>query len=134
MRRALAVLDLGSTGRLVVGSMHLSLNPEARIGQIQSVDALFDRFRHTPIIIGGDLNESPDGLTVAQLSSRWRLADPANNVATYPAWSPNRKLDYLLYRPAESMRIISVAAGSYSGVSDHLPLRAEMEIGAESSS
>jgi endonuclease/exonuclease/phosphatase family metal-dependent hydrolase len=44
---------------------------------------------------------------------------------TYPAWKPDRRLDYIYYDPALKMMTAEVLP---SAVSDHLPLRASFQI------
>lgn len=46
---------------------------------------------------------------------------------TFPAWKPDRRLDYIFYRPELKMMKAEVLP---SALSDHLPLRATFQIGS----
>lgn len=50
-----------------------------------------------------------------------------NKYFTYPSWQPNRRLDYIFYRPEHKMMRADILN---SDLSDHLPLRASFQIGA----
>lgn len=48
---------------------------------------------------------------------------------TFPAWAPDRRLDYIFYKPGLKMMRAEVLP---SALSDHLPLRASFQIGSPS--
>jgi endonuclease/exonuclease/phosphatase family metal-dependent hydrolase len=82
---------------------------------------------HTPIIVGGDLNDVYGGL--------WRLLAPAGfrgperSPRTFPAWAPLRALDGLYVRgDVEVKELARAEAAVARRASDHRPLWAELQL------
>jgi endonuclease/exonuclease/phosphatase family metal-dependent hydrolase len=117
--------------RLAAVSAHLGLAPRERERHAREVT---DWLRSSPghLVVGGDLNEGPDGA-----ASRWiagRLFDAfasagAGPAATFPAVSPTARIDYLFV--SEGVHVIRawVADPPAGGpASDHRPIMADLEV------
>ena len=112
-------------------SIHIGLRPAERRRHAAELTALCDRLSG-PFVIGGDLNERPDGRAVAHLSVRfhdaWLLAgDVAGE--TYPAREPRARIDYLFVSDDVAVLKVIVPPGPDArDASDHLPVIAELTL------
>ncbi len=112
-------------------SIHLGLHPLERrrhAEELRTLTAGLD----APVLVGGDLNERPDGRAVGALSRRlrdaWLLAGDVDG-ETYPAPQPEARIDYLFVSPEVSaLKVIVPPGPDARRASDHLPLVAELEI------
>ncbi len=102
---------------------HLTLDLGQRAGQIHRIATLLGRADVRPTILAGDFNVSREEEMELLLETKLQMATSA---ATFPAWRPRRRLDYLFF--SSEFRI--VASHAYAGrlFSDHLPLVAEVEL------
>jgi endonuclease/exonuclease/phosphatase family metal-dependent hydrolase len=85
----------------------------------------------TPVIIAGDFNDEPKGLTyrlmLKDFVDAWASSGAAGDGLTYPADKPSKRIDFIFHGAGggvsvKSARVIRTLA------SDHLPLVAELEI------
>ncbi|HLV72602.1 endonuclease/exonuclease/phosphatase family metal-dependent hydrolase [Actinomadura hallensis] len=145
-RRALAIAVLESGGaRFVAASTHLDLAGGPRLRHVREVIGHLDRAsaRHgAPVVLAGDINEEPGGPAWTLLAGRFRdafAAAPAGGAATFPARAPRRRIDAVFADPSIAVAGCGVPAGGaapaadYARATDHLPLAAELRIGAEAS-
>lgn len=131
---ALAVLEFGGV-RLAVASTHLSLDPEERAAQAPQVLALLDNVGPDLRVLGGDVNEGPEGpawtawagaMCDAQAMAPWGTAP------TFPARAPDRRIDGIFVSKGVHVVRCGVptdlpfpAAGP-AAASDHLPVVADL--------
>jgi endonuclease/exonuclease/phosphatase family metal-dependent hydrolase len=117
--------------RLMAISMHLGLLPRERLAQVRAFTELVAGVEG-PLVVGGDLNERPDGRSVAHLSGRFRDAWLlAGDVAgeTYPAREPSARIDYLFVSDDVAVLKVIVPPGPDAReASDHLPVIAELTL------
>lgn len=131
-RRGIASAQLRVGGRLVgVVSCHLSLDRERRTQEVRRVIEAADRLRG-PVVVAGDLNETPDG-PCWELLSRAGFVDHGSDAwPTFPAEHPERRIDALLVRGAD-VRVLrhgdpGIDLRRLAEASDHLPVLAELEV------
>lgn len=130
--RGALIASVGRSGyRLWAVSVHLGLRPEERRRHAEQLsDAL--RGLAGPIVVGGDLNETPDRPAAAFLSERfwdaWLLGGDAAG-ETYPAEDPTARIDYLFVSEGVRVERVLVPADEEARrASDHLPVVAELEL------
>ncbi|MBM6404038.1 endonuclease/exonuclease/phosphatase family protein [Phycicoccus sp. CSK15P-2] len=105
---------------LTVASVHLSLRPAERVRHVRAVlDALAGV---APLVVGGDLNEGPDGDAYRLVDTPGGLAAAGPEHPTYPARRPHRRLDVLFASP--EVRVlppgpVAVPEGAWYRASDH---------------
>ncbi|MCI0633795.1 MAG: endonuclease/exonuclease/phosphatase family protein [Actinobacteria bacterium] len=112
-------------------AIHLGLHPLERrrhAEELRSLTAGLD----APAVIGGDLNERPDGRAVGVLvqgfRDAWLLAGDVDG-ETYPASEPEARIDYLFVSPQVSaLKVIVPPGPDARQASDHLPVVAELTI------
>ena len=118
---------VGPVSFVVVGS-HLATDPVERPAQAAVLKRELAAAT-APVILGADLNETPDG-------GSWRLVadglcDPGGAAAapTYPAPRARRRLDAILTDPRVRVRDYRVVDTALSRrASDHLPVLAELSL------
>ena len=116
--------------RLVAISTHLGLHPLERLHDAHELGRLMPHAG--PGVIGGDLNEKPDGRAVASLSERfgdaWLLGGDADG-DTFPADEPASRIDYLFVTGGIAVERVIVPPGEDARLaSDHRPLVAELAL------
>jgi endonuclease/exonuclease/phosphatase family metal-dependent hydrolase len=124
-----AELESGDA-RLVAVSTHLGLHPRQRLHDAHQIGALVPH--DAPAVIGGDLNERPDGRAVALLSERfgdvWLLGGDADG-DTFPADEPTARIDYLFVTRGIAVERVILPPGEDARLaSDHRPLVAELTL------
>jgi endonuclease/exonuclease/phosphatase family metal-dependent hydrolase len=118
--------------RLCAISIHLGLHPRERLADAKE---LVDMVRDVdaPIVVGGDLNERPDGRAIGLLSERffrdaWLLGGDADG-DTFPADEPTARIDYLFVSEGIVVERVLVPPGPDAReASDHRPIVAELSL------
>ena len=87
-----------------------------------------------PAILAGDMNSRPDTQVMKTLESEWtdaaQAAEPsllADLSLTVPAARPRYRPDYVMFRPANSWRVLESTVIDESVASDHRPVLAVLE-------
>ena len=111
------------TGPLTVFCTHWGLNGAERQRQGARLAELVQA-ASGPVIVCGDFNERPDALGIRALLAATGLsdADASQNRLTYPADTPEARIDYVLYSPSLILQSVSPLQ---TLASDHLPLIAD---------
>jgi len=108
-------------------STHFDFGTENADVRQQAAAAMVADFGSGPVIVGGDLNASPDEPAVATLTTAlgdlWTAANPSDAGLTFPADAPARRIDYLFGTAAPSRgllgaKILDETAGG-TWLSDH---------------
>jgi endonuclease/exonuclease/phosphatase family metal-dependent hydrolase len=134
--RGLQRVDIDTGNRMLhVYNVHLGTALLERRYQAQRLATLVtDRHVHGAKIVLGDFNEWMKGLTTTLLSARLRSVDLARFLKrkrTYPGLLPFLHLDHIYYSgPLEIVGIESPRTRLSLVASDHLPLVADLRIGA----
>lgn len=134
--RALSVVE---TEKFVFCSTHLGLTEEARLSQVDSINAFIEsRFKGStkPVFLCGDFNAEPGEKTLYRLSQDWQtLSD--TEILTFSTSNPVKCIDYiLLYRHAGTCTLKQRRGGSDCRfdhgnpltASDHFPVFISVEI------
>ncbi len=129
-RGAVAIETRSANGiRLRFISTHFQHNLEAdRIAQARKINALFAaEDDNLPAILAGDLNATPGSRPMQILTQRWTDAAAENPRPTVPVDQPDRRIDYVLYRPANRWRVLQSRVLGETIASDHRPVLAELQ-------
>ena len=130
-RGALVARLENGDARLCAVSTHLGLHPRERLSDARELARILADVE-TPVVIGGDLNERPDGRAVGYLSERFRDAwllggDVAGE--TFPADEPTARIDYLFISEGIPVERVIVPPGPDAReASDHRPVVAELTL------
>lgn len=119
--------------RLCTVSTHLGLHPRERLADAREL-ARGVADVGTPVVIGGDLNERPDGRAVGYLSERfrdaWLLGGDVDG-ETFPADEPMARIDYLFVSEGIVVERVLVPPGPDAReASDHRPVVTELTLPA----
>ncbi|MFV0592401.1 MAG: endonuclease/exonuclease/phosphatase family protein [Draconibacterium sp.] len=120
-RAALSVLvQLGSGDTICFVATHLEhqKNSTDRIDQVKKINAEFANNRF-PSILAGDLNDTPESDAIAILKKHWTDSSQKTSFFTFPSDMPDRKIDYILFRPADKWEVIDSYPVCDSIASDH---------------
>ena len=128
--RGVLLVRVGRAGfRAWVGSVHLGLEGVARRRNAEELVALTIGFDE-PVLMGGDLNEGPDGPAVRWISERmWDCFVAAGEGAgeTFPSGAPTARIDYLFVTEAVTAERVWVLSGdAAAAASDHLPILGDL--------
>lgn len=117
----------GRSLRFVSTHLDHQSNPENRKAQAARLRDLFAD-SPLPIILAGDLNDTPDSETLALLVGEWSDTGRTNPLPTCPADNPKRKIDYILFKPSDCWRIVETRVVDEKVASDHRPVLAVLEL------
>jgi endonuclease/exonuclease/phosphatase family metal-dependent hydrolase len=134
--RGALVAQVGRAGfRVSALSVHRGLSPTERR---RHAEELTDQTLSLPgpFLVGGDLNEGPDGKSATWMADRmwdaWAAASSPNDAgggATFPSDHPSARIDYLFASEHFEVRGAEVLDGADAReASDHLPLLVDLEL------
>lgn len=93
---------------------------ERQAAKLNELFAKADR----PIILAGDFNALEDSPPMRMMFQHWQSLTTG---PTYPASEPRKRIDYILVRSEQELRVASVEVVSESVASDHRPVVAVVE-------
>lgn len=124
---AIARIDGPGAAPFWAVSVHLGLDGGERGRHVRELLALVDTLEPAgPVVIGGDLNVTPDARVVASIGARLPAVTGAG-APTYPASAPTARIDHLFASPALRVIAETVGAAGAGTASDHLPVTADLE-------
>lgn len=107
---------------LVVVMSHLALGEKMRNTQLHYLARLVEDYRY--VVLMGDFNCRLEHLARSPLAPLGFQTVEADNLNTYPSWSPDRHIDHILLSPGLQSRHTRVLTDCR--LSDHLPLATEI--------
>jgi endonuclease/exonuclease/phosphatase family metal-dependent hydrolase len=138
-QRGVQVLELGATDGpgLLFLCTHLDFRPpdNERMNSALTINELIKKRGSELAIIAGDFNATPDSRPIHEFAKEWKIADPPTRadgsaeknskpILTFPAEKPDRRIDYVMCRPANRWEIFEVRVLDERVASDHRPLLA----------
>lgn len=129
--RAALEVTLTSAGRAVrIVNAHLDWlddSPE-RLAQAEALRDALAPLRSGPLVVGGDLNDTPESAALAALLSAEdgalarALSAGEGEGATFPADAPRVTIDHLLYGPSRAWHASGLSVVDERVASDHRPI------------
>jgi len=102
--------------------------PESRIMQVKKINEEFTNNIY-PTILAGDLNDIPGSETINLFEKYWTTTYDKNNPAfTFPSDKPDRKIDYMMFRPANRWKVNETKVICDSIATDHCVYLVELEL------
>ncbi|HEV8564279.1 MAG TPA: endonuclease/exonuclease/phosphatase family protein [Actinomycetota bacterium] len=128
--RGALVAQAGRAGRRIWAiSTHLGLAPSERNAHARELTDVCAGLSGAPIVLGGDLNATPEQRAPGWLADRywdaWATAGNAEG-ATFPASDPTARIDYVF--ASTGLVVEAASVGKAPDASDHLPVIAELRI------
>lgn len=112
-------------------SVHFGLRGAERAGQAASLTDLVATLDGGLVIVGGDLNATPDMRATARIAAALRdaWADAGQGEGpTFPAFAPAARIDYVFVGNAGVIVGARVGAEGASEASDHLPVAVDLRL------
>lgn len=133
-RGALVVRATAGADGIWAVSTHFGLSGAERAGQAASLTDLVAMLGAGFVIVGGDLNATPDmratGQIAAVLRDAWSHAGNGEG-PTFPAFAPAARIDYVFVGNAGTILRAAVGAEGASEASDHLPVAVDLRLPSE---
>jgi endonuclease/exonuclease/phosphatase family metal-dependent hydrolase len=118
----LTEFDYGEENLAII-VVHLALGGRS---QKQQFDVLLEMAgQYKNCIIMGDFNREPHSQLVDRLLTEGGLTESCCHEPTYPSWSPQRKIDYILV--SRGLEVLSCEVINYP-LSDHLPIQLDVQL------
>jgi endonuclease/exonuclease/phosphatase family metal-dependent hydrolase len=113
-------------------SVHLGLDGDERGRQAEELCRLVGALGDEPVVVGGDLNATPDRRSPTRvaviLRDVWHEVGDGDG-ATFPAASPIDRIDYVFVRGPVQIEGTVVGGPGAERASDHLPVSADIAVG-----
>ena len=116
--QVLVELQSGDTICFIATHLEHKNNDPDRIVQVKKINEVFAVGKY-PSILAGDLNDTQENKPIEILKTKWSLSFGDNPEFTFPSDKPNRKIDYIMYRPASSWEVIETKVICDKIASDH---------------
>jgi len=127
-QRGVQVIEIGENGKteLLFLCTHLDFRPadDERMNSAVTINELVKKHSDTPALIAGDFNATPDSGPVREFEKEWKVAGDDASIVTFPSEGPSRRIDYVMYRPAEKWKVEEVRVLDEPVASDHRPVLA----------
>jgi len=121
-RAALEITTILSSGDTIsfVGTHLDHLKDEIdRISQAKKINEVFTLNKY-PTILAGDLNAVPGSAPITTLLEQWTASyDIKNPAPTFPSKNPIKKIDYVLFYPKNSWKVLETKVIQDTIASDH---------------
>lgn len=114
----LTELTNGDTIRFVATHLDYKEKSPDRIKQVKTINTEFAK-QDYPTILAGDLNATPESKSISILKKYWTDSFGDNPEPTYSSDNPTKKIDYVLFRPAEKWEVIENRVICDEVASDH---------------
>jgi len=122
------VTDFGDTISFIGTHLDHLRDEIDRVSQVKQINAVFADNRY-PTILTGDLNDIPGSRAISILEQVWT---PSYNrdapEPTFPSLSPRKKIDYVMYLPGDSWRVINRQVIRDTIASDHCAYLVTLEL------
>jgi endonuclease/exonuclease/phosphatase family metal-dependent hydrolase len=111
-QRGVQVLAIGDANKpeLLFLCTHLDYRPpdDERMNSAVTINELIQKHDDTPALIAGDFNAAPDSGPIHEFEKEWKVAGDDDSILTFPSDHPNRRIDYVMYRPADKWKVEEV--------------------------
>jgi endonuclease/exonuclease/phosphatase family metal-dependent hydrolase len=115
--------------QVVVVGVHLYANAEERLAQAARLVELFSD-ETAPVVLAGDFNSIPDSKVIRLLEDAggWQRPAKEGQAFTFPSETPDREIDFILFRPGSRFAVREHRVVEETVASDHRPVLLELEL------
>ncbi|MGB5673610.1 MAG: endonuclease/exonuclease/phosphatase family protein [Gemmatimonadota bacterium] len=119
----------GQGPQVVVVGVHLYANTEERLAQAARLVELFAD-ETAPVVLAGDFNSIPDSKVIRLLEDAggWQRPAKEGQAFTFPSETPDREIDFILFRPGSRFAVREHRVVEETVASDHRPVLLELEL------
>ena len=101
------------------------LNEERRTQQVKQINELLKQNTGLAILCG-DFNTEPESETIKTVLEQW--TDATDRTPTFSSTKPEKKIDYVFYKPQSRLKVKEMKVLQDTMTSDHLPVLVVFEI------
>ena len=123
---AAVIIKSGDTIQFIGTHLDHIKDEQVRLQQAEDLVTIF-KASNRPAILAGDLNALPNSASMKEIYKIWTKADQTNQ-PTYPSSHPIKKIDYVLYKPANRWKVLETKVIDEKIASDHCPLLTVLEL------
>lgn len=125
---AICVLGTGDTIAFVGTHLDHLRDATDRVAQAKKINEVFSGNSH-PTILAGDLNARPGSEPINILEKVWSSSyDKDNPQPTFPSDHPRAKIDYVMFYPKSSWKVLETKVIQDSVASDHCAYLVTLEL------
>lgn len=127
--RAVASITVQLPGnkKVIFASTHLDLKESNRLSQAKALTGHFEN-SNIPMILAGDFNALVGSPVINWFDQHLTRTCSTDCAPTIPVVNPNRTIDFIMYKPENSFKVLKTRVIDEQYASDHLPVVAEFEI------
>ncbi len=123
-----AILSSGDTIAFIGTHLDHLKDENDRILQVRKINETFSSNKY-PTILAGDLNAEPGSTPINILEELWTGSyNKENPEPTFPSNAPLKKIDYVLFYPQESWRVLETKVIQDTIASDHCAYLVTLEL------
>lgn len=119
-------LLIAEFSRYVVCCTHLSLTAEDRMASLSLINRNTKPYSK-PVFLVGDFNAEPNSEFIMALSKSWTMLSDSKQL-TFPSSKPDRCIDYIMVKPAVTVKLVKTEVIADSITSDHRPLYVDVTL------
>ena len=120
-------VELPGKERVIFASTHLDLKEANRLSQAKALIGHFEN-SSIPMILGGDFNALASSPVIELFDQHFTRTCGNDCAPTIPVKNPNRTIDFIMYKPQASFKVLSTRVINEQYASDHLPVVVEFEM------
>lgn len=114
---------------IYIATTHLSVTESEQAKQFPKILEELNKYAGHPIVLGGDFNSKPsDSIITNWMEAGFKRTNNDPNNFTIPSDKPNRELDYIGFKPADTFHVVSHTVLTGINASDHLPIIAILQL------
>ena len=122
------ILPSGDTIAFVGTHLDHLKDEKDRVAQVNKINQVFSSNKY-PTILVGDLNAIPGSTPINILEEIWSASyDKKQPKPTFPSNGPTRKIDYVMFYPKNSWRVLETTVIQDSIASDHCAYLVTLEL------
>ncbi len=132
-REPRAVLDAGfEQPEFRLFATHLDITRPDRLSALPVIERAAQSYPEgTPLLLAGDLNDTPDSPVLEGLRKTWTVVTQGAPLLTIPVGKPARQIDFILFRPAKRWKVLEVRVLDEAVASDHRAILGVLELVGE---
>lgn len=120
------ILKSGDTIQFIGTHLDHTKDEINRMMQVEDINTIFhDEVKLS--ILAGDLNATPNSDPMKELFKIWTKSDMTDK-PTIPSGDPQKKIDYILYKPAHRWRVLETKVIDDKIASDHRAVLSVLEV------
>lgn len=120
-------VELPGNKKVIFASTHLDLKEANRLLQAKALTGHFENSR-IPMILAGDFNALAGSPVINWFDQHFKRTCGTDCAPTIPVINPNRTIDFVMYKPEKSFKVMKTRVVDEQYASDHLPVVAELEM------